>query len=183
MTDSTVKKIEAQTSKKVKGAKAIRTSNVSKINATITRARRKFQQQLKKNQNLQTKIECIEEVAEEVYGSSSAQMVWHDLLKESKRLTNLVDFNEYCKKVRHVCKLANIFKTKKIRMFSFFKAYDEEEKVFAYLREMVKIGKEYGVGMCHENEMERYTLVAQNHYCIFRDRQPCCRNAGNIADV
>lgn len=97
MVDNTNVKIEAQTSKKVKGAKATRTSNVSKINATMTRARRKFQQQLKKNQNLQTKIECIEEVVEEVYGSSSAQMVWHDLLKESKRLTNLVDFNEYCR--------------------------------------------------------------------------------------
>lgn len=97
MVDNTNVKIEAQAVKKTKGAKATRTSNVSKISATMTRARRKFQQQLKKNQNLQTKIECIEEVAEEVYGSSSAQMVWHDLLKESKRLTNLVDFNEYCR--------------------------------------------------------------------------------------
>ena len=72
-----------------------------------------------------------------------------------------VDFTEYCEKVRHVCKLANIFKTKKIRMFSFFKAYDEEEKVFAYLREMVKIGKEYGVDMCHENEKDVYGDTAE----------------------
>ena len=72
-----------------------------------------------------------------------------------------VDFNEYCKKVRHVCKLANIFKTKKIRMFSFFKAYDQEEKVFAYLREMVKIGKEYGVEMCHENEKDVFGDTAE----------------------
>ena len=72
-----------------------------------------------------------------------------------------VDFTEYCKKVRHVCKLANIFKTKKIRMFSFFKAYDEEEKVFAYLREMVKIGKEYGVDMCHENEKDVFGDTAE----------------------
>lgn len=72
-----------------------------------------------------------------------------------------VDFNEYCKKVRHVCKLANIFKTKKIRMFSFFKAYDQEEKVFAYLREMVKIGKEYGVDMCHENEKDVFGDTAE----------------------
>ena len=72
-----------------------------------------------------------------------------------------VDFNKYCEKVRHVCKLANIFKTKKIRMFSFFKAYDEEEKVFAYLREMVKIGKEYGVNMCHENEKDVFGDTAE----------------------
>lgn len=96
MVDNTNVKIEAQASKKSKSAKATKTSNVSKISTTMNRARRKFQQQLKKMQNLQTKIDCIEEVAEEVYGSS-AQMVWHDLLKESKRLTNLVDFNEYCR--------------------------------------------------------------------------------------
>lgn len=72
-----------------------------------------------------------------------------------------VDFAEYSKKVRHVCKLANIFKTKKIRMFSFFKAYNEEEKVFAYLREMVKIGKEYGVEMCHENEKDVFGDTAE----------------------
>ena len=61
----------------------------------MTRARRKFQQQLRKNQNLQTKIDCIEEAAEEIYGKS-AQVVWHDLLKEAMRLTNLIDFNTYC---------------------------------------------------------------------------------------
>lgn len=72
-----------------------------------------------------------------------------------------VDFTEYCKKVRHVCKLANIFKTSRIRMFSFFNAYSEEEKVFAYLREMVKIGKEYGVDMCHENEKDVFGDTAE----------------------
>lgn len=96
MVENTNTKIEAQPSKKIKGAKATRTSNVSKISTTMNRARRKFQQQLKKMQTIQTKIDCIEEVAEEVYGSVP-QMVWHDLLKESKRLTNLVDFNEYCR--------------------------------------------------------------------------------------
>ena len=80
-----------------------------------------------------------------------------------------VDFSEYCEKVRHVCKLANIFKAQRIRMFSFFNAYEKEEKVFAYLQEMVKIGKEYGVYMCHENEkdvfgdtVERVLKIMQN---------------------
>jgi sugar phosphate isomerase/epimerase len=36
-----------------------------------------------------------------------------------------VDFDEYLKKVEHVCKLANVFKVDKIRMFSFFKAYEK----------------------------------------------------------
>ncbi len=65
-----------------------------------------------------------------------------------------VDFEEYKNKVRHVCELANIFKATKIRMFSFFKAYDNAEKVYVYLEEMVKIGAEYGVQMCHENEKD-----------------------------
>ena len=72
-----------------------------------------------------------------------------------------VDFSEYCEKVRHVCKLANIFKTQRIRMFSFFNAYEKEEKVFAYLQEMVKIGKEYGVYMCHENEKDVFGDTAE----------------------
>ena len=80
-----------------------------------------------------------------------------------------VDFAEYCNKVRHVCKLANIFKTSRIRIFSFFNAYSQEEKVYEYLREMVKIGNEYGVYMCHENEKrifgdtaERVLKIMQN---------------------
>jgi len=92
MTDSTVKKIEAQTSKKVKGAKV---SKTPAIWMTLNRARRKFYQQLKATQNNATKIACIDEVAQEVY-KSDHKMVWYDLLKESKRLTNLIDFNEYC---------------------------------------------------------------------------------------
>ena len=66
------------------------------------------------------------------------------------------DFNAYKQKVRHICKLANVLGTDKIRMFSFFNAYGEKDKVIAYLREMVAIGKEYGVKMCHENEKDIY---------------------------
>lgn len=79
------------------------------------------------------------------------------------------DFAEYKKKIHHICKLANIFRCSYIRMFSFFKAYDDPEKVYAYLREMAAIGKEYGVLMCHENEkdifgdtVERTLLIRQN---------------------
>ena len=70
------------------------------------------------------------------------------------------DFNEYKNTVRHVCEMANIFKTDKIRMFSFYKAYEERNKVIDYLSEMVEIGNEYGVLMCHENEKGIYGDVA-----------------------
>ena len=80
-----------------------------------------------------------------------------------------VDFTEYSKKVRHVCKLANIFKTSRIRMFSFFNAYSEEEKVFTYLREMVKIGNEYGVYMCHENEKDVFGDTAERVLKIMKN--------------
>lgn len=66
------------------------------------------------------------------------------------------DFAAYKEKVRHVCRIAKILGTERIRMFSFFHAYGEKEKVFAYLREMVQIATEEGVKLCHENEKDIY---------------------------
>ena len=65
-------------------------------------------------------------------------------------------FEDYLEDVRHICKLANIFKTDKIRMFSFFLAYDKAEEVYGYLRRMVEVAKEYGVQLYHENEKKIY---------------------------
>ena len=70
------------------------------------------------------------------------------------------DFEEYKKLVHHVCRLANIFGTKRIRMFSFFNAYDMPEIVVERLKEMVAIGAQYGVEMCHENEKKVFGDVA-----------------------
>ena len=70
------------------------------------------------------------------------------------------DFEEYSKLVEHVCQLAKIFKTDKIRMFSFFNTEGKDEKVFENLRKMVEIGKKYGVYMYHENEKDIYGDVA-----------------------
>ena len=72
-----------------------------------------------------------------------------------------VDFCEYKKKVRHVCELATVFKTQRIRMFSFWHANEREEKVYEYLREMVAIGNEYGVSMCHENEKDIFGDISE----------------------
>jgi sugar phosphate isomerase/epimerase len=67
-----------------------------------------------------------------------------------------VDFDEYLKKVEHVCKIANILQAKQIRCFSFFKAYENREKVLEYMQKMVDVGAKYGVLMCHENEKDIY---------------------------
>lgn len=76
------------------------------------------------------------------------------------------DFNAYKDKVKHVCELANIFNTQRIRMFSFYHAYGERDKVIDYLSQMVEIGKEYGVFMCHENEKDIYGDVADREVDI-----------------
>jgi len=66
------------------------------------------------------------------------------------------DIDAHMEKTRHVCRLAKIFGTKRIRMFSFYEAYEAEEAVFAALRRMVKIAEEEGVTLCHENEKDIY---------------------------
>lgn len=67
------------------------------------------------------------------------------------------DFEQYkVAKVRRLCQLANILHTDKIRMFSFYHAYDNRDKVMAYLSQMVAIAAEYGVTLYHENEKEIY---------------------------
>lgn len=79
------------------------------------------------------------------------------------------DIDEYLKIVEHVCKLANVFGAERIRMFSFFGAYDQPEKVYEYLRRMIEVADRYGVKLCHENEkdiygdtLERVLLIMHN---------------------
>ena len=66
------------------------------------------------------------------------------------------DFEEHMAEVRHVCRLAKIFGTDKIRMFSFRHAYEAREQVMSYLRAMIDIAKEEGVELYHENEKAIY---------------------------
>ncbi len=87
------------------------------------------------------------------------------------------DFSEYSEKVKHVCELANVFGTDKIRMFSFYKAYGDRDRVIDNLNKMVEIGKTFGVKMCHENEKDIYGDVADREvdlldnvkglYCVY----------------
>lgn len=67
-----------------------------------------------------------------------------------------VDMDEYLHTVEHVCKLAQVFDCKRIRMFSFFGAYEQPEKVYDYLQRMVDVANGYGVMLCHENEKDIY---------------------------
>lgn len=77
-----------------------------------------------------------------------------------------VDWQEYAETVRRVCGLANILGTDKIRVFSFYNAYNEREKVLSYLTKMVRIGSEYGVALYHENEKDIYGDNAERNVDI-----------------
>lgn len=71
------------------------------------------------------------------------------------------DFEKYLQKAEHIFSLANIFESENVRIFSFFKAYDKNEKVFEYLNKLCDIAKKYKVKLCHENEKEVYGDVLQ----------------------
>ncbi|MCQ2400183.1 MAG: sugar phosphate isomerase/epimerase, partial [Clostridia bacterium] len=66
------------------------------------------------------------------------------------------ELDGYMDTVERTCQIANILHADKIRMFSFFEAYENREEVMNALKEMAAIGKKYGVTMCHENEKEIY---------------------------
>ena len=71
------------------------------------------------------------------------------------------DFDEYIKSAEHIFKLAKVFETNRVRMFSFFEAYDKEELVIEYLKRLVKLADEYGVKLYHENEKKIFGDTAE----------------------
>ena len=79
------------------------------------------------------------------------------------------DFEEYKTTVHHICRLAQIFGTDKIRIFSFFESYENRETVFAYMQEMVDIAREYGVELYHENEKKIYGDTVERVLDIYRN--------------
>ena len=72
-----------------------------------------------------------------------------------------VDIDAYLEEISHIFKLANILGTEKIRMFSFFNAYEKREKVLSNLTKMAEKAKEYGVTLYHENEKDIYGDIAE----------------------
>ena len=75
------------------------------------------------------------------------------------------DFSEHLRKAENVFRLAEIFGTRRVRVFSFYTDNPErdEEEVFARMRAMQELAERYGVVLCHENEKEIYgDLPARN---------------------
>lgn len=72
------------------------------------------------------------------------------------------DHEAHFEKARHTFRLARIFDTTRIRMFSYYNVdYDkDEQKVFDNLKKMVEIAREEGVVLYHENEKGIYGDLA-----------------------
>lgn len=68
----------------------------------------------------------------------------------------LAEADAHMTTVRHVCELARIFGTDRIRIFSFYEADGRGDEVIDALRRMAEIASEYGVLLCHENEKAIY---------------------------
>lgn len=66
------------------------------------------------------------------------------------------DFSAYEQDVLHMCRLARIFGTTRIRMFSFYGAHDKEDEVVRRLTRMAEIAEGEGVKLLHENEKKIY---------------------------
>lgn len=82
-----------------------------------------------------------------------------------------IDFKEYLLKVISFFDICHIFNCDKIRMFSFFNAYDKKETVMKYLNALVKEAKKYGISLYHENEKDIYGDNVQRVLQI-RDKVP-----------
>ena len=67
-----------------------------------------------------------------------------------------VSEEEYLADVKRGVELARLLGTENIRMFSFFKAYDNKEKVLDLMKKTAEIGKAEGIKMCHENDKTLY---------------------------
>lgn len=67
-----------------------------------------------------------------------------------------VDPTVFASDVRHICELARLFGTNRVRVFSFFHAYSKRNLVLERLRQAVEIAGEYGLTLYHENEKDIY---------------------------
>ena len=119
--------------------------------------------------------DMTEEMARECYEKLSANgiRVW-SLGSPMGKVDVNCDFASYKQTIHHLCKLAKIFRTDKIRMFSFHKAYEDFDKVVLQLKEMLNIAESYGVGLYHENEKRIYGDTIE-HVLEIRDNVPGLR--------
>ena len=94
-TDSTAS-AKGQQDKNDKNDKKSRRSPSAPVWTALTVARRMFNNLPSALQNIETKRMCLHEAANRTYGDP--KRVNYDIKNEARRLTNLVDFGEYCKK-------------------------------------------------------------------------------------
>ncbi|MBO4423108.1 MAG: sugar phosphate isomerase/epimerase [Clostridia bacterium] len=71
--------------------------------------------------------------------------------------------------LHRLCGLANVFGCDKIRVFSFYDAYDKAEQVKELLGRSVMIAASYGVGLYHENEKDIYGDVPDRVLELYND--------------
>ncbi len=96
-----------------------------------------------------------------------------------------VDFTAYEKTVRRVFHIANVFGARYIRVFSFYHAEGQEQKVVGCLTRMVRLADEYGVKLCHENEKDIFGDTA-DRVCRLLDAVPglgCVYDPANFLQV
>ncbi len=80
----------------------------------------------------------------------------------------------HLEKLKHIIRLAKIFQTRYIRIFSFFigedeKAEDYKDEVMRRMKMMVKIAEEENVILLHENEKGIYGDIAKRCHDIFEN--------------
>lgn len=93
-TDSTAS-AKGQQDKKDRNDNKSRRSPSAPVWVALTAARRMFNNLPSALQNTETKRMCLHEAASQTYGDP--KRVNYDIKNEARRLTNLVDFGEYCK--------------------------------------------------------------------------------------
>lgn len=73
------------------------------------------------------------------------------------------DFAEHLKKAEHIFRLAGIFGTQKVRVFSFYTGEPEkdEAEVFSRMRRLVALAEDCGAVLYHENEKKIYGDTAK----------------------
>ncbi len=78
------------------------------------------------------------------------------------------DWEAYLGVVRHVLALCGIFHCSRVRVFSFYEAYEEEDEVVRRLQEMVRLAGEVGVTLYHENEKQIFGDTAARVQTLLR---------------
>ena len=98
------------------------------------------------------------------------------------------DIEEHMELTRHVCRLAKIFGTNKIRMFSFYapegkKISEYKSEVYEKLGKLTDIAESFSVKLCHENEALIYGESPESCLEIlnyFGGRLRCVFDMGNF---